>query len=184
MRGHFVFIGLVAAAISVSGCSGKMFSERNKLNDSPLAKFGEKKELDDAKKNNDADSAHQAGQESIFNLGSDGSILGGGGKKSKERIRGDKLFAGTLDVVLGLPIAVASREGGLVATDWKIDPKDPNSRYRVNVRVSGDEPYGDVKVVVLKQSLEHATWVDQPADQTTARHIAKKIRKLAEIARP
>ncbi|MBF0133203.1 MAG: DUF3576 domain-containing protein [Magnetococcales bacterium] len=175
---------LTALALSVSGCSEGLWSSRNKLDESPLAKFGQKKIEDDAKAGK-ADSAYDAGHESLFSLGSqDGGIFGGGSSKRTEQIRADKLFAGALDVVLGLPIQVASREGGLVSTEWKIDPENPSDRFRLNIRVSGKDPYGEVKVAVLKQTLANGIWQDAISDPSMADNIAKKIRKQAEEVRP
>lgn len=175
-------IFFASLALSVAGCSNGMWDNRNKLDEHPLAKLGHKKELEDARKNS-PNSAHEAGSESIFSLGGEGGLLGRGSTKHTEQIRADKLFAGALDVALGLPIQVASREGGLVSTDWKIDPENPADRYRLNIRVSGKEPYGEVKVAVLRQSLRNGLWEDNTADPSMAEHIAKKIRKLAQEER-
>ncbi len=177
----------IALAFGLSGCGGDMLKSRNKLDESKLSKFGRKKEMDEIKETGEADTIYDAGGESMFSFGDEGGVfskLGGGGGSSKQSVRANKLFAGALDVVMGLPIRVASREGGFIATDWKTDPNDPTSRYRLNIRVTGRDPYGEVKVVVLKQQLLDGAWMDQAADTATARHIAKKIRKLAQVARP
>ncbi|MBF0109796.1 MAG: DUF3576 domain-containing protein [Magnetococcales bacterium] len=185
MKGTIKIIFVALLAWGVAGCSKDVWTSRNKLDEHPLAKFGHKKELDDAKESGSPNSAHEAGSESLFSFGSEeGGLLGRGSGKRKEQVRADKLFAGALDVALGLPIQVASREGGLVSTDWKIDPENNNDRYRLNIRVSGRDPYGEVKVAVLKQSLRNGVWEDVAADPTMGDHIAKKIRKLAEEARP
>jgi hypothetical protein len=169
------------AVTLLSGCSGDLWKSRNTLDEHKLSKFGQKKELEDAKERNDPNSAYEAGQESIFNLGGDG---GGGGKKSAEAVRADKLFAGAMNVVIGLPIQTASREGGVISTEWKVDPAHPSLRYRVNIHITGKEPYGTVQVVVLKQELVQGTWQDRPADEEAAANIGKSIRKQAQIARP
>ncbi|MBF0583255.1 MAG: DUF3576 domain-containing protein [Magnetococcales bacterium] len=99
-------------------------------------------------------------------------------------MRADKLFAGAMEVVMALPIQVANREGGIIFTDWKVDPENPSVRYRVNIHVTGQEPYGTVRVVVLKQVLVQGSWQDRPADEEAAVNIAKSIRKHAQVARP
>ncbi|WP_130470355.1 DUF3576 domain-containing protein [Candidatus Magnetaquicoccus inordinatus] len=174
----WMVLGLTA--LLLAGCSGDFWKSRNTLDEHKLSKFGQKKELEDARERNDPNSAFEAGQESIFNMGGDG----GGGKKSAESIRADKLFAGAMNVVMGLPIQTASREGGVISTEWKVDPANPSFRYRVNIHITGKEPYGTVQVVVLKQELLQGNWVDRPADEEAAANISKSIRKQAQIARP
>lgn len=178
------WIGVVMAALLVSSCSGDMWRSKNKLDESVLSKFGQKKVVEDAKANNDADSSYIAGEESLFSLGDGGLFGGGGDKKSMESIRADKLFAGAMEVVMALPIQVANREGGIISTDWKVDANTPNFRYRVNIHVTGKEPYGTVQVVVLKQELVHGVWEDRPSDAETSNAIIKTIRKRSQTANP
>ncbi|MBF0421409.1 MAG: DUF3576 domain-containing protein [Magnetococcales bacterium] len=184
MKGKIKIVLFSVLTLGLSGCSQDFWSSRNKLDEHPLAKFGQKKVIEDAKASGSPNSAAEAGSESMFSLGSEEGIFSRGTSKRKEQIRADKLFSGALDVVIGLPIQVANREGGLVSTDWKIDPHNSSDRYRLNILVSGKDPYGEVKVAVLKQSLRNGVWEDVTADQTMADHIAKKIRKQAEDERP
>lgn len=171
-------------AVSLAGCFG---SKRNKLSENPLSRFGKDKVLKDAKEEDDYKSAQDMGVDSTFEFGTDQGIVGGmsGGRgKTKQDIRGDMLFAGALDVVLNLPVQVASREGGFISTGWKISPKDPTSRFKLNIRVSGQDPFGVVKVVVLKQQRQGDQWVDAQADAKLAENIQKSIRKRAKAMRP
>ena len=183
-------LALGVSALGLSGCSGSFWGAKNKWDDEHLSRLGQKKISDEARETADADSAYEVGEESAVTIGGEDGILsrftgGGGGGKSKDMVRADKLFAGALDVVMGLPIRVASREGGFIATDWKVDPQRPNARYRINIRVTGRAPYGTVKVAVLKQvRAETGEWQDRAPDTSAARHIRKKIRKLGQVARP
>ncbi|MBF0401814.1 MAG: DUF3576 domain-containing protein [Magnetococcales bacterium] len=178
------WFAVVAVALLLAGCSGGGFGGKNKLDEHKLAKFGQKKEVEDAKERDSATSAYLAGHDSIFSLGGDDSVLGGGSRKGADAVRADKLFAGAMEVVMALPIQVANREGGIISTDWKVDPENPSVRYRVNIHVTGQEPYGTVRVVVLKQVLVQGSWQDRPADEEAAVNIAKSIRKHAQVARP
>ncbi|MBF0416623.1 MAG: DUF3576 domain-containing protein [Magnetococcales bacterium] len=183
MKIRLMSVAITALALSVSGCSNSFFSNPNTLEQQKLAKFGQKKAREDAQEGRtENSSAELLGQESFFTMGGMG---GGGTKLSQEQIRQNKLYAGAMDVVMELPVQVANREGGFISTDWKIDPNDPRIRYRVNIRVSGQAPYGDVKVVVLKQTLRgDGNWQDAPSDSETARQIEKAVRKKAQDARP
>lgn len=183
MRRH-TWMMVAVVALLVSGCSGDMLKSKNTLDEHPLAKFGQKKVMDDARESEDPNSALEAGEESLFSFGSAKGMFGGGNNKGTEAVRADKLFAGAMEVVIALPIQVASREGGVIATDWKVDPSNQNLRYRINIHVTGQEPYGNVQVVVLKQELVANNWQDRPSDAKTAQNIIKSIRKRAQVARP
>ncbi|MBF0611935.1 MAG: DUF3576 domain-containing protein [Magnetococcales bacterium] len=183
---HKLFLAMgIALAVAVTGCSS--MSSRNKLDEHPLAKFGRKKEIEDAREKNDFNSAEDAGKESILTLGGGeggGLLGGGGGRTTKADVRMDKLFAGAVDVVMELPVMVADRNGGFVSTDWKVNPNDSSSRYRLNIHVTGREPYGEVGVVVLKQQRVGDHWEDRASDPELASQIEKAIRKRAQVARP
>ncbi|MBF0272089.1 MAG: DUF3576 domain-containing protein [Magnetococcales bacterium] len=183
MKIKLIAVALTALAFGAGGCSGSIWNSPNTLEDQKLAKFGQKKAREDAQEGiGDNSSSELLGQESILNIGSNS---GGGSKLTQEQVRLNKLYAGAMDVVMELPVQVANREGGFISTDWKIDPNDAKTRYRVNIRLSGQAPYGDVKVVVLKQNLRgEGNWQDAPSDGETARQIEKAIRKKSQDARP
>ncbi|MBF0214312.1 MAG: DUF3576 domain-containing protein [Magnetococcales bacterium] len=182
MKIKFMTVALTALALGTGGCSSSLWSSPNTLEQQKLAKFGHKKAKEDAMEGiGENSSADLLGQESTFNFGGGG----GGAKLSQEQVRLNKLYAGAMDVVMELPIQVANREGGFISTDWKIDPNDPKTRYRINIRLSGQAPYGDVKVVVLRQGAQgDGSWHDGPSDAESARQIEKAIRKKAQDARP
>jgi hypothetical protein len=182
MKNRAWILALVVLAVGSSGCSKKFWSSENKLDENnELFRSGK---VETAANDELHGLQYEKGEKGILNLGEKSGLFSGSSKsRNNEQVRGDKLFAGALDVVLALPIMVASREGGLVSTDWKVDPDNPSNRYRINIRVAGSKPYGEVKVVVLRQKLINNTWVDQPADPTAASHIAKNIRKKAQVIR-
>ncbi|ABK46233.1 conserved hypothetical protein [Magnetococcus marinus MC-1] len=172
---------LIALTLGLNGCSSGFWGSDNKVDKHPLAKFGQKKVLDEARDRGemalDNPYAGQSAEDSTFLFGDKDGVLGGGGGKTEEDIRREKLYAGALQVVMALPIKVADGNGGFVATDWKVDPNRPDVRYRLNILVTGTKPYGTVKVVVLKQLQTANGWQDSPSDQELAKQIAKAIRK-------
>lgn len=182
MKIKFMTVALTALALGAGGCSSSIWSSPNTLDQQKLAKFGDKKAREDAKEGKGENtSAELLGLESSFGFGGGGS----GSKPTQDQIRLNKLYAGAMDVVMELPVQVANREGGFISTDWKVDPNDPRTRYRVNIRLSGQAPYGDVKVVVLKQNQKpDGSWQDGPSDPDAARQIEKAIRKKGQESRP
>ena len=174
-----LFISLAALGLMVlgAGCS----PTKNERDQNTLSRFGKTAADYDAKETGYG-TAEQVGGGSVLDVGKEGGgIFGGGGAYYKHDLRGNKLFAGALDVVLDLPIITASREGGFIATDWKADPQNPDARFRMNIRVSGKKPYGEVKVAVLKQIRIEGEWRDQPSDPKMANNIEKAIRKRADV---
>lgn len=185
---HFGILLLLTAFLALEGCSSKVWDSPNKADEHPLFNVGKKKELKDIQEGWQEGTKADEGKPSLITVGEEGGLLGnltGGGSRrmTREEIRADRLFAGALDVVLDLPVMVASREGGFVSTDWKVNPKDDHERYRLNIRVSGKEPYGEVKVVVLRQEMVKGEWQDRTADPDMANQIQKAIRNRSETVK-
>ncbi|MBF0310969.1 MAG: DUF3576 domain-containing protein [Magnetococcales bacterium] len=173
------FLAVMAATgLILGGCSS--WNSPNKLDQHPLSELGQKKAEKDLK---EQDLKLEPGDKGLFGLTGDGGVLGGGSKLSREDMRARKLYAGALDTVMDLPVKTADQSGGFIATDWKVDPSDPTTRYSLNIRVSGQDPYGEVKVVVLKQVLSHGIWTDAVSDGGMARDIEKSIRKQSQVSK-
>ncbi|MBF0381552.1 MAG: DUF3576 domain-containing protein [Magnetococcales bacterium] len=183
MKNKFLLLALASMFIALSGCSKKMFTNEGKLDDNTdLAGFG--KVQHDINEAEDAPPGYVKGEKGLFSFSKDGIFGSASSSDDDKKVRADKLFAGALKVILGMPIMAANRDGGLIATDWKIDPANKNTRYRINIHITGRDPYGEVDVVVLKQQKTINAWMDQPNDEAAARSIAKSIRKQAQIVRP
>lgn len=186
-RKRWVRVLMVAVGlVSLTGCSSKFLDSPNKMDEHSLSAFGQNALNRRGEQTGKWESAGDSGKESVFQLGGEDGIFGGRGrgKGSKDEVRADKLFAGALAVVMELPITVANREGGIVTTDWKVDPEKSQVRYRLNIRVSGKEPYGEVQVAVLKQELVGNQWQDRQTDSQMADQIERAIRKRAQDQRP
>ncbi|MBF0194105.1 MAG: DUF3576 domain-containing protein [Magnetococcales bacterium] len=182
MKNRILILALSSMFVALSGCSKKIFTNEGKLDKSEVSGFG--KVQYDRDEIEESGPAFIKGEKGLLSFSKDG-IFGSSSKtKNDSRVRGDKLFAGALKVILGMPIMAVNREGGIIATDWKIDPANNINRYRINIQISGREPYGEVNVVVLKQQKTINTWIDQPNDEEAAHNIAKSIRKQAQVIRP
>jgi hypothetical protein len=183
MKNKFLILALASMFVAISGCSKKIFTGKGKLDDNTeVSGFG--KVQHDINEAEDSGPDYVKGEKGLLSFSKDGLFGDGGSSDNNSQVRGDKLFAGAMKVVLGMPIMAVNREGGVIATDWKIDPANPINRYRINIQISGRDPYGDVNVVVLKQQKTINNWVDQPNDDNAARNIAKSIRKQAQVIRP
>jgi hypothetical protein len=96
-----------------------------------------------------------------------GGILGA----DKERDRDDRgadgvtvnsyLWKASLDTVSFMPLASADPFGGVILTDWFVDPNTPNERAKLNVFVLGRELKADgIKVRAFRQVKKGSNWVD------------------------
>ena len=119
---------------------------------------------------------------SLLAVGACGSI---GGKSSK-KVSGDSaaavavngyLWRASLDTLSFMPLASADPYGGVIITDWYINPEKPDERFKCTVYILDSRLRADgLNVAVFKQ-LRDATgnWVDQPTAGQTETDIENSI---------
>lgn len=188
LRNLLTLLAVCSLTLTLAACGGK--PTPNELDKYSTSEFGQKRAESYAKETG-LGTIREVGKGDESNLlfggeeGVLGSLGGGGGGRgrTKEDIRRGMLFDGALSVVMDLPVVVADRDGGFLSTDWKVNPQNDHERYRLNIHVTGKDPYGDVKVVVLRQSSVRGNWEDRPSDPDLAAQIAKAIRKQAQQER-
>jgi hypothetical protein len=79
------------------------------------------------------------------------------------------LWRATLDTLAFMPLASADPFGGVVITDWYINPEKPDERFKATVYILDTRLRADgLNVTVFKQTKDAAgAWVDAPvAGQT------------------
>ena len=80
------------------------------------------------------------------------------------------LWRATLDTLAFMPLASADPYGGVVITDWYINPEKPDERFKCTVYILDTRLRGDaLKVTVFKEVSNGAGgWTtSQAADQTS-----------------
>lgn len=126
----------------------------------------------------------QGGDNDIYN--DQGSVFGSGGlfgskKKSQSDAAGaigvnGFLWRATLDTVSFMPLASADPFGGVILTDWYVDPATPNERVKINAFVLGRELKADgIRVRTFRQERQDGEWVDAPVAESTARKLEDAI---------
>jgi hypothetical protein len=86
------------------------------------------------------------------------------------------LWRATLDTVSFMPLASADPFGGVILTDWYIDPSNTNERVKMNVFVMGRELKADgVRVRTFRQVKKRGDWVDAAVAEDTARKLEDAI---------
>jgi len=99
----------------------------------------------------------------------------GGGKSSQTAqspisVNG-YLWRASLDTLAFMPLASADPYGGVIITDWYVNPETPNERFKATVYILDSRLRADgLNVSVFKQVRDAAgNWVDaQAASQTEA----------------
>jgi hypothetical protein len=80
------------------------------------------------------------------------------------------LWRASLDTLSFMPLAQADPYGGVIITDWYVNPQKPDERFKCTVYILDTRLRGDaLKVSVFKEvSNGQGGWIaSQPADQTS-----------------
>ncbi|MFT7144112.1 MAG: hypothetical protein ACI9TY_000443 [Alphaproteobacteria bacterium] len=86
------------------------------------------------------------------------------------------LWRASLNAVSFMPLTSASAQDGVIITDWYANPNKTNERVKVNVFVLGQTfAAQNLKVSVFKQVQKNGSWVDVPADKSTATQLEEAI---------
>ncbi|MFP4098237.1 MAG: DUF3576 domain-containing protein [Alphaproteobacteria bacterium] len=113
------------------------------------------------------------------------SILGRGGLlASRKKDEGGAaaigvngfLWRATLDTVSFMPLASADPFGGVILTDWYVDPENTAERVKINAFVMGRELKADgIRVRAFRQVKKGGVWVDAKTSEDTARKLEDTI---------
>ena len=113
------------------------------------------------------------------------SVFGlGGGKKSAPANGGQPaigvngyLWRATLDTLSFMPLASADPYGGVVITDWYVNPEKPDERFKCTVYILDSRLRADgLNVAVFKQAKDATgAWVDAPSAGQTETDLENAI---------
>ncbi len=85
------------------------------------------------------------------------------------------LWRATLDTLSFMPLAQTDSNGGVVVTDWYIDPNTPGERMKLTVSILDQDLRADaVRVAASRQVSQNGVWIDAPVKAAT-------VQKLEEI---
>ena len=87
------------------------------------------------------------------------------------------LWRATLDTLSFMPLASADPYGGVVITDWYINPEKPGERFKCTVYILDARLRADgLNVAVFKQNRDGAgAWIDAPSAAQTETDIENAI---------
>lgn len=86
------------------------------------------------------------------------------------------LWRASLDSLAALPIAQTDSAGGIINTDWFIDPNVPTERLKVTVTISDRRLRADaLDVSVSRQVLSDGIWINSAVQEGTEKKIEDTI---------
>lgn len=87
------------------------------------------------------------------------------------------LWRATLDTLAFMPLSSADPYGGVINTDWYINPEKPDERFKTTVYILDTRLRADgLRVTVFKQVKDAAgTWTDSSASGQTEADIENSI---------
>ncbi len=87
------------------------------------------------------------------------------------------LWRATLDTLAFMPLASADPYGGVVITDWYVNPEKPDERFKATVYILDSRLRSDgLNVTVFKEVSNGAGgWVESPASTQTSIDIENAI---------
>lgn len=115
---------------------------------------------------------------------SSGSVDPGGNRAVGSGVN-SYLWRSSLDTIAFMPLASADPYGGVIITDWRATPDNPNERFKLTVYVLDAELRADgIKVAVFRQTLRvSGIWADAPVDPASATKIENAILSRARQLR-
>jgi hypothetical protein len=82
------------------------------------------------------------------------------------------LWRAALDTVSFMPLASVDSNGGVIVSDWYVNPSVPTERMRVTVTILDQDLRADaVRVAASRQVNQGAGWVDAPVAAQTVQRL-------------
>ncbi len=94
------------------------------------------------------------------------------------------LWRATLDTISFMPLDNADPFGGIITTEWYIDPSNQNERFKITVYILDTRLRADaVKVSIFRQIKENGEWINTSVNKNTAQKLENQILTSARIMR-
>jgi hypothetical protein len=101
------------------------------------------------------------------------------------------LWRATLDTLSFMPLLQTDSNGGVVVTDWYINPQTPAERIKVTVSILDQDLRADaVRVAALRQTNQGGQWIAAPVQAATVQKLediiltrARDLRRSAVAAK-
>ena len=82
------------------------------------------------------------------------------------------LWRAALDTLSFMPLVQTDSNGGVIVTDWYINPSVPNERMKLTVTILDQDLRADaVRVAALRQIRQGGGWADAPVQAATVQRL-------------
>lgn len=82
------------------------------------------------------------------------------------------LWRATLDTLSFMPLLQTDSNGGVIVTDWYVNPQVPTERMKVTVSILDQDLRADaVRVAALRQVSQGGQWVQAPVRAATVQRL-------------
>ncbi|EIZ79076.1 hypothetical protein WSK_2263 [Novosphingobium sp. Rr 2-17] len=86
------------------------------------------------------------------------------------------LWRASLDAVSFMPLLQSDSAGGVIITDWYINPKNPGERVKVSILILGDDLRADaIKVTTVREVAQGSGWAPAPVQAATVQKLEDVI---------
>ena len=86
------------------------------------------------------------------------------------------LWRAALDTLSFAPLAQVDSSGGVIVTDWYINPSSPGDRVKVTVTVLDANLRADaLRVAAARQVMQNGQWVEAPVAAATVQRLEEII---------
>lgn len=97
------------------------------------------------------------------------------------------LWRASLDALSALPLAQTDSNGGVIVTDWYVNPASPGERVKLTVSILDQDLRADaLRVAGSRQVAQNGQWIDAPMRAATVQKmeaiILTKARDLRRSA--
>ena len=86
------------------------------------------------------------------------------------------LWRASLDALSFMPLTQTDSNGGVILTDWYVNPQNPGERMKINVSILDQDLRADaLRVGASRQVSRNGTWVDAPVKAATTQKLEQII---------
>lgn len=86
------------------------------------------------------------------------------------------LWRATLDTLSFMPLVQTDSNGGVVVTDWYVNPQSPTERMKVTVTILDQDLRADaVRVAALREIARNGQWISAPVQAATTQKLEDLI---------
>lgn len=86
------------------------------------------------------------------------------------------LWRASLEALSFMPLLQTDSSGGVIVTDWYVNPRNPGERMKVSVTILDEDLRADaLRVAASRQVAQGGVWVEAPVDAATVQKLEDVI---------